>query len=543
MKSPESHQETDEEFAKRLRDEALTLLEKDKKQGIPTPPAETDEQFAKRIKEEGVPDFITNPEIAVAKNEKVEKVHSELSDAEHKIVLVSTFTPFVQEYNPNLAQQLERKKEKLEPVVSGGERNFEIARLKAEIDELNKVVQKSEAMSRFGHEHGFNKDETYAFIERRIKENEDRIHELEGGRKEKEENVPIPEPIPVPPKPEPVPTPLPPEVPSRVREILEKDKEKKNWWGWVKERVKGLATFGFWEFHQAERFRSNKSEVSKQIKESADRIRKTENLSLEDALVEAKIMQMIAEGRGLNNPENKDYQKFSEIITGHKVEENNKRIEIIVANSTKELKDRLTKYRDEFGKVIIKDPAVIAKFQEGLRESLLRLQNGRVESDTKRFNEIITNRLDPNYWRRYVYGALEMALMALGFNVVVGKIATSKWWLGKKVADIAPDIGGTPPNFINLPPEYVPDELAMKDTIWRSAREWLQGNGVPNPTNQEIMNVSKQVATDNGIGVKIWDIPGQPLDTNMQQGFLLKFGGASKILTAIKIARGIASVI
>ena len=521
MKTPEGYQETDDEFAKRIKGEIHELNKRD---------------------EEEVTDFITNPEMVVASNESVEEAHAELSDVEHKIVLVETFKPFVQEYNPNLAEQLEKQVKKLEPGLSGGERNFEIARLKAEIEELNRTVQMSEAMSRFGHDHGFNKDETYAYIEKKVLENEERIRQLEGGGQE-ETPEPTPEPTPVPPVPEPVPVPpvpepLPKEVPSRVREILEKDKEKKDWWGWIKERAKGVATFGFWEFHQAERFRSNKKEVSKKINIFAERIRKTENLSLEDALAEAEMMQMITEGRGLDNPESENYQEFSEIVTGHKVAENNKRIEVIIAGASKELGDRLAKYRDESGKVIVKDEAIMSKFQEGLRESLLRLQSGRVKSDVKRYNDIITSRLDPNYWRRYVYGTLEMALMALGFNVVVSKIAASKWWLGKKVIDGVPI-----PPMSEVASEVVPGEMGMENTIWNTAKGWLQQNGIPNPTDSEIMNVSKQVASDTGIGVKVWDIPGEPLDTNMQQGFLLKFGGAAKILTTIRIARGIASVI
>jgi hypothetical protein len=54
------------------------------------------------------------------------------------------------------------------------------------------------------------------------------------------------------------------------------------------------------------------------------------------------------------------------------------------------------------------------------------------------------------------------------------------------------------------------------------------------------MEVSKQVATDSGIGVKEWGIEGDPVDTNMQQGHLLTFTKAQVVLKAIALARTVA---
>jgi|GEM_PF-6484845 len=64
----------------------------------------------------------------------------------------------------------------------GPGRQEEIERLKAEIESLNKTVQKSEAMELYGQRFGFNKDETYAFLENKIKENEEKIRALESGQ-------------------------------------------------------------------------------------------------------------------------------------------------------------------------------------------------------------------------------------------------------------------------------------------------------------------------------------------------------------------------
>ncbi len=81
--------------------------------------------------------------------------------------------------------------------------------------------------------------------------------------------------------------------------------------------------------------------------------------------------------------------------------------------------------------------------------------------------------------------------------------------------------------------------VSMKDTIWDTSKEWLNQNGITNPTSEEIMNVSKQVALDNHIAVQEWGIEGNPIDTSMQQGHLLNYKGAATVLAAINVARSI----
>jgi len=68
---------------------------------------------------------------------------------------------------------------KLEEAKVRDQNNEEIRSLRAEIDEMNRIVQKGEAMQRFGKEYGFNKEETYNYIEGKVRENEERIRKLE----------------------------------------------------------------------------------------------------------------------------------------------------------------------------------------------------------------------------------------------------------------------------------------------------------------------------------------------------------------------------
>lgn len=604
-------------------------------------------------------DFMEAPEASVAESPEVKEKFEELSETQHQASDLEQVAPFIAENNSELGAKVEEMKEEIEEKAEKSEQELEIARLNAEIREFNQIVQKSETMERFGAKHGFNKDETYAFVERMVLKNENRIRELENNKRllrleaeerskrdeinrlkaeiaglnkivqnsetlekfgakngfsrpdtyayveklvkdneerirelegsttleekssqneqgeENQVNTPDNEapaegatetPAEVAPEApeggEPAPQEgrgggmeIPEEAAHRqegrgerpltqleqdhLLRSFEAERPRRNWWGWVKERAKGIATFGYWEFHQAERFRSNKKETAQEIAEAGENIRKTENLSLEDALEEAQIMRMMASGSNIERPGSEDYERFSQAISGEKIRENNHRIDTMVAGASASLRERLAKYRNEFGDVVVSDEEIMANFENELRDSLVGLQNGQRESDAREFNQLITRSLDPNYWRRYVYGALETLLAAWGLKVGLANLAASKWWLGKKAADVSVEAVGNLGQDIHLPTEGEP----MNNTIWQTAKEWLQQNGVTDPTNKEIMDVSKEVATESHIGVKEWGIDGEPLDTKMQQGHLLKFGGASKVLLGIKIARGIASII
>ena len=77
--------------------------------------------------------------------------------------------------------------------------------------------------------------------------------------------------------------------------------------------------------------------------------------------------------------------------------------------------------------------------------------------------------------------------------------------------------------------EAAKEMVNMKDTVWYSVKEWLRAHGIINPTNQQVLELSKQVTQDNHLGVKIWEQIGNPMDTAMKQGYLLDFSGAKKL--------------
>ena len=575
-------------------------------------------------------DFVRSPETAIAEHPEVKIELTRTREAGRNATAIEETAEFITEANPKLAAGVEAARAKAAEQAAASEQSLEIAKLKAEISELNKVVQKSETLERFGAGHSFNRDETYAFVEKevlakeariralegdkrmleknrelkrlkdeinelnrvvqeseglekfgegfsfdkdqtykaindRVLENERRIRELEGSRAlsrggeapvqaAESEQVRVEEAPQAPvsgPEVTPTETAAFPQVKAEgfkerdltqaekdhlLKSFEQENKEPNKWWGWVKERVKGIATFGFWEFHQAERFRSNKKSIAKDIATEGDKIEHTQNLSLEEALEEATTLRGIANGNGAENLTRDEYEMYSNEISNRKVEQNNARIDAMVTASSLALQDKLAKYRNEFGKVVVADEAIMTKFEGNLRTSLQELQDGEVVSSNKKFKKIITENLDPGYWHRYVYGALEMLLAGWGLKVAVAKFANSQWWLGKEATRQA--IHGHDINLPNLNGPAAPTgDVPMHNTIWQTAKEWLQQHGVTHPSNKEIMDVSKQVAKDNGIGVNVWNIPGSPLDTHMMQGHLLKFAGGAKIATAIKVAR------
>ena len=513
----------------------------------------------------------------------------------------------------------------------------EIGKLKKRIAELNKDFQGNKVMDKYGKDHGFNKDETYAWMEQQVKEAEDKIRELEGGGKKaeqrekdkknaekeaaiddaiqflrdngedgaadklqgaldknleglselaeitdpremidqriqpgpgggeemtgekpkpvevgEEEEEPVIPPVPpvIPPVP-PVIPPIPPVIPpipkpvpeiptQRVPEVFKKpyetEKKKGGVWGWIKERLKGFATMGFWEFHQAERFRSQTKKESKGLAEEAKSIQQLENLDYETAYAEAAKIREMAEAGGERSRD--DYEKFSRIITQEKMDANTKEIERIMRESTLSLEERLKKYKNESGGSVI-NAVNMEAYQAGLREELLKLQRGfyrapgeageieerPIAIDDKLLKKIIRENLDPKYWHRYVYGGIEMATDA----------ALLYWGAGA----LAAKYGGAEITKAGVP-AVIKEKIAetiytMKkgDTLWAIAKANLMQAGVANPTPAQIMAGAKTLATANHVGVNIWGLAGSPLDKVMPVGFKVSMGALKAALPKI----------
>ena len=71
-------------------------------------------------------------------------------------------------------------------------------------------------------------------------------------------------------------------------------------------------------------------------------------------------------------------------------------------------------------------------------------------------------------------------------------------------------------------------------------RDMLHEKGIPNPTDPQIMEVTKQLATDNTTAVSKWHMAGKILDTKMLFGMAIKVGKAALLATRIaRMATGV----
>ncbi|KKW06814.1 MAG: hypothetical protein UY41_C0014G0015, partial [Candidatus Moranbacteria bacterium GW2011_GWE1_49_15] len=230
---------------------------------------------------------------------------------------------------------------------------------------------------------------------------------------------------------------LPKEAEGVFKEAYEKQQKKEKGrsnWKFVWERLKGFATLGFWEFHQAEKFRTKTKDSAEDIMGDARGIKQVERLDLEAALEEAGVIREMAEE---DKKITKDggmhknaIKKYSEGITAQKKEENGKLINTIIEQSTRNLEFSLKKYKDQFGDSAVTTDKLDA-FRSRLRKELDALQRGFINEGELQgkgglamrgpskvreailakpdaFKKTIRESLDSKYWKRYVYGGVEM---------------------------------------------------------------------------------------------------------------------------------------
>lgn len=227
---------------------------------------------------------------------------------------------------------------------------------------------------------------------------------------------------------------IPEEAEGIFNEAYEKHKKKlegKSKWKWVWERTKGLATFGFAELHQAEKFRSKTKETSKEIMSGARKIQQIKRLDLTTALEEADFIRNEADNEKLVSKEGEIprtvIEKYSEMVTEQKKESNVRIINSIIENSTKKLQEELKKYKDEYGNSVVTTNKLDA-YRMQLKKELEALQSGFLHEDELKgrgefaskgssgvreailanpdaFKKTIRKVLDAEYYLRYFYAA------------------------------------------------------------------------------------------------------------------------------------------
>lgn len=317
-----------------------------------------------------------------------------------------------------------------------------------------------------------------------------------------------------------------------------------NRWGFIKERAKGLLTFGYWEFHQAEKFRSGTNKVAQSIDRQtteqealvdeearqADKTKGTEahRLGLYSALKEAGEIKKTLDIAGNNNPDASQYEELSQQISNRKREENDLLINGITERAINDIIQRLETssklqgYRTAHeGKSVI-IPERLEMIRQKIKESLDGLRFKQEVDDIKTYKAMIRENLDPKWWTRYIYGGLETILGSVALKLILTPTPAGPPMGVGYTTTVPPKIDG------GITDAY------LKDTVWGEAKRFLASHGISSPSNAQILEASKTISSESGVIVPEWGIKGAILHTKMHAGYLLKMGGVLKKLAMIK---------
>lgn len=215
-----------------------------------------------------------------------------------------------------------------------------------------------------------------------------------------------------------------------------KEKGKKVW-GPLKERVFGVATFGWWDMHQANRFNTATKAVGNSFGLEASKIEQADGLlDFDSAMSEAKELRRRAENEiddlGVSKEDGHQiwalYDKISGQITSEKKRSNErviKNIEAVMAQAKADLRKRLEsdskllrflkldKYLEtNTGKQALTEEK-FAYLEHRLRERLIFMSNHAVFEQYEDFTALTREILDEKWKRRYVYSGVEAALASI----------------------------------------------------------------------------------------------------------------------------------
>ncbi|MEK9167914.1 MAG: hypothetical protein AAB769_01110, partial [Patescibacteria group bacterium] len=279
---------------------------------------------------------------------------------------------------------------------------------------------------------------------------------------------------------------------------------------WLKERAKGLFTFGWWETHIAEKVRVGTKVVGRDLEAQSRLVRQEEGLlSEEEALAETTRMRELFAMSNMEAPSAGQYEGVSRLVTSEKIAANRHIEDTMAADAIRQIEERFHDTKRYDGTPAI-TPESLRAIEDRIRNSVGAMRRGQADDDILNFTRRVRGALDKDWWKRYIATGVEMVLAAAAFKFVASYAAGA---FG----------GADPTSAIQGAKEMM---RPLKDTIWGEAKRILIEQGVPNPTDSQVMDVSKVIAGDSGVGVGEWDMTGSPIDTNMKAGTLLHIGKA-----------------
>lgn len=191
-------------------------------------------------------------------------------------------------------------------------------------------------------------------------------------------------------------------------------------WGWVKDRLKGLGTFGIAEFHAADTFRRETREGARRLESAArEGVRRTRYLASEEAADEgARMQERLEQVPDREAVGLEAYDIISAEVTAEKEAENRKFVEELLDVELDRLQSTLGSARGAAGRPVSEES--FALLRQGLQNELLARERGVFEAEQRAIAQAIRERVDPQYWFRYVYGSLESAIDLALVSVFAG---------------------------------------------------------------------------------------------------------------------------
>ncbi|MBI2057914.1 MAG: hypothetical protein HYT63_02945 [Candidatus Yanofskybacteria bacterium] len=249
--------------------------------------------------------------------------------------------------------------------------------------------------------------------------------------------------------------------------------------GFLAERAKGfVGGLGWWESHQAEKFRLGTKEAGIDSKAQAQLIEQEEGLlDFDDAWEEAHEIErkrvgeerVFKEKYGVGEKEARyaAIMWLSDKISQRKKEYNQKVEDKIVALALAKLEEKLKnkswveEYKAAYGGAVI-SPEKMQEVEKKMREKIGELRKGQSKKDLVDFIKLSRQSLDKNWWHRYIYTAVDAVLAGLMLKWVVGK------YLGGKAVEAVAGKGGAGKAL----------EWGMKDHVWGETKRFLIQKGV-----------------------------------------------------------------
>ncbi len=331
-----------------------------------------------------------------------------------------------------------------------------------------------------------------------------------------------------------------------------------NAWRFARERVKGVATFGFWEVHEAEYLRSEVKGVSKEASRNTKLLQREQNLTYDDEHEEANRMNNLYDQLGIEErnalPPQELYRNMANWVSAEKISQNKEIEQELVDGALSTLRERFAKKVDFRGRPILTEEKLF-NIESELRRTASVARYTQIDRDIINYNKLIRKNLDPEWYRRYVAGGIEFALasVALGAVAYTSSAKIGAWWGGRMAkkalgtgvkqaaervmhADAPTGTGSsyvqdlikkfltpTAAGGVELEDLPMPDEelIDKGDNIWNITKDYLSNHGIKNPTNAQILEAAKEVAKENNIAVKEWGISGEISDRQLRPGKVL----------------------